>query len=358
MKKRSAILGLNLLVALVFQSPSVFAVSDVIGTAGDFSRNGSQGAIANRQMADQMYKQALADHDAAWSKFPPNVALLSKALTLSKEAKLADDQAKEFARGALHGIHTGGNSGDFKLKAYGVASEKELNNLANSSSPHMGQVEKTLGGYGMKLSADKMSIKTPFGSLPLDMSLSALEKGVRTIATTLGYSADDVSKGIQEAVKTREAIAARTMAALNKNLEAGKDVGLASSERSDGGQAEGAGATVAATDTLSGAVGAGVDGPASASSIDQRQEELQRNRAVFLQKMGVHSGDPIGKPNQDIFKMIHLRYQALRSVGEFFEGDIPIHLTDSASVKAPAAKGTTRSPAAVKTRTAKNISQR
>lgn len=315
-----------LFATLIFQGAEAFAVADVIGTAGDFSRSNSQGAVANRAIADKLYKQALSDHDRAWSSFPPNVGLLSKSLQMSKDAKAADDQAKEFARGAMHGVHTGGNSGDFELKKFGIASAKELDNLANGSSPYMPAAEKTLGKYGMKLSSDKMSIKTPLGTLPLDMSITALEKGLRGVASGLGYNPDDVSRGLAAAVKERDGIAAQAMAAMNKGAGAG-----AASSASNGsiGLPNGGKevtAPVAANTATAAAPGAGdnssqAQGPIN--EIDKRQEELQRNRAQFLKSMGVQSGDPLGASHQDIFKMVHLRYQSMRSEGEFFEGDLP-----------------------------------
>ncbi len=317
---------LILVFALIFQGANAFAVADVIGTAGDFSRSNSQAALANRSVADKLYKQALADHDRAWSSFPPNVGLLSKSLAMSKDAKAADDQAKEFARGAMHGVHTAGTSGDFALKKYGIASEKELDNLANGSSPYMPAAEKTLGKYGMKLTSDKMSIKTPLGTLPLDMSITALEKGLRGVASGLGYNPDDVSRGLAAAAKERDNIAAQAMASLAK--DAAKSAAAAGSNGSAGlpGPAkevtEAAANSAAPAAVAAPAVAAATQNAAGVNGIDPRQEELQRNRAQFLKTMGIKSGDPLGASHQDIFKMVHLRYQSLRSEGEFFEGSI------------------------------------
>jgi hypothetical protein len=334
-------------------SAAAFAdgTADVIGQAAESARQNSQAAQANRNLADQLYKQALADHDAAWSKFPPNVSLLSKALQESKDAKAADDQAKEFARGAMHSIHTGGNSGDFNLKKYGVLSESQLNDLANKSSPYMPAAEKTLGKYGMKLTEDKMSIKTPLGTLPLDMSMSTLEKGLRGVAAGLGYNPDDVSKGLAAGVKTRDGLAAQAMAALKAS-----GAGASASGETGPGAAPGAPAAVAGegeakAEGAAGAVAAasagdGGDVQTTVSSIDKRQEELQRNRAAFLKSMGIGTGEPLGASHQDIFKMVHLRYQAKRTEGEFIESEtLPITVASVKPLIKPAVKAPARLPA-------------
>ncbi len=315
---------LSALLSLGISSSYAFAVSDVIGTAGDFTREtGSRGAVANRQIADQLYKQSLADEKAAWSSFPPNVALLSKALAQSKDAKLADDQAKEFARAALHGIHTGGNSGEFKLKEYGVVSEKELNNLANSSSQYRGAVESKLGKYGMKLSDDQMSVKTPLGELPINMSISKLEGGLRKIAENLGYKADDVSKGLRAAEQTRDGIAAQVMAAVDKNL--GSSGAASGTGDLDSPATTAAGGELPA-EAKNGAGGAEANQDGTFVQDDSsRQAELLKNREMFLQKLGASTGEnlgPMGSANDDLFRMVHVKYQSMRAEGVFIESEI------------------------------------
>ncbi len=75
---------------------------DLTGVIGDYAvETGTRGAVANRRLADQLYKQSLEDESNAWKSFPPNIPLLSRALANSKDAKAADDQAKEFARAAI-----------------------------------------------------------------------------------------------------------------------------------------------------------------------------------------------------------------------------------------------------------------
>lgn len=339
--------GLAILMAV---GAHVHATADVIGQAAESARQNSQAAQANRNLADQLYRQALQDHDNAWSSFPPNVGLLSKALQESKDAKAADDQAKEFARGAMHSIHTGGNSGDFNLQKYGVLSEQQLSDLANKSSPYMPAAEKTLGKYGMELTPDKMSIKTPLGTLPLDMSMNVLEKGLRGIASKLGYNPDDVSSGLKAGERARDAMASKIMNQLGSSVStrtAGGPGASVAPESSGAGFGEGKRDDKPVASANAAAENSG-EGVPSGTSGDNRQEELQRNRKAFLEKMGVGilSADPLGASHQDIFKMVHLRYQALRSEGEFIETDAIVELAQSRAGAAPKANSAPlRSPA-------------
>lgn len=318
------------LAILIAASTRAFATADVIGQAAESARQNSQAAQINRHLADQLYKQALQDHDKAWSSFPPNVGLLSKALQESKDAKAADDQAKEFARGAMHSIHTGGNSGDFNLQKYGVLSEQKLSDLANRSSPYMPAAEKTLGKYGMQLTPDKMSIKTPLGTLPLDMSMNVLEKGLRGIASKLGYNPEDVTSGLRAGEKARDAMAAKLM----NNIENGSAARTAVEGPVGIGprQLEPSGADAKREErplAMSGEPTESNPADQSVAGGESRQEELQRKREAFLERMGLGlaGAEPLGASQQDIFKMIHLRYQALRTEGKFIEIDfLPLAL--------------------------------
>ncbi len=309
--------------------------ADVIGIAGRHGyETGTKGAVTNRQIADQLYKQSLADEAAAWRSFPPNAALLAKALQHSQDAKLADDQAKEFARAALHSAKTGSKSGEFSNARYGMISESKLKELSTTSSPYMKQVESKLGSYGMKLSADKMALQTPFGKFNVNMDGSALEKLLGSVATKLGYSASEVSKGLRAAEAARDAIAAKAGAA-NKQYVVDEDPA----------KAQGSGLEdSAAAKRLAAAAAQGRD-PASAGqaaekaigsnagsatvkdfeekplkSLDQMEQELLESRKALGRTLGMASAaDPLGRKSQDIFQMVHVRYQSLRSQGAFIE---------------------------------------
>lgn len=316
-----------LITASVLLSTNAYAqatgASDVIGTAGTSYDEMSKAAVKNREMANQLYKQALADEKAAWSSFPPNVSLLSKALNQSKEGKMADDQAKEFARGAMHSINSGGRSGDFKLNEYGSVSESQLKDLANGSSPYRGAVESKLGGYGMKLADDKMSIKTPLGTLPINMSMDQLEGGLRKIASSMGYNPDDVSKGLRASEAFRNSLANRLMADLGSGRNSGPGggtIGGAVSQANLGAAGEGEGKKDANAAIAAAGSGEGTFVQDDAS----RQAELQKNRDEFLRKMGAMNPEslgPIHGPNDDLFRIVHIKYQSLRGEGVFFENE-------------------------------------
>lgn len=305
--------------------------ADVIGTAGRLGyETGTKGAVTNRQIADQLYKQALEDEKAAWKSFPPNASLLSKALQESKDAKLADDQAKEFARAALHAANTGAKSGQFSNQRYGMIDESKLKELATTNSPYMKQVESTLGGYGMKLSADKMNLQTPFGKFNVNMDGSALEKVLGSVAKKLGFSTAEVSKGLRAAEATRDGIAARTVAALDaqtqKNQAAhanGNGSGFENAKDANRGPAS---ATPGAQDekvigsTAGSATVKDFEAQNLPRSLDEIEKELLENRKNLGRSLGMASAaDPLGRKHQDIFQMVHVRYQSLRSQGAFIE---------------------------------------
>lgn len=322
------------LIALALTLCAPFAraeeTADVIGTAGRYGSEAGRGAIANREIADQLYKQSLTDEAQAWRTFPPNVALLSKALQQSKDAKLADDQAKEFARAALHSANTGSKSGQFSTERYGMASESELKRLATTSSPYMSQVERKLSSYGMKLSTDKMSLITPFGKFNVNMESSTFEKMVGVVAGKLGFPATDVSRGLRSAEGAREQIAQRAVA------YADKKIGALHAQKGSGSGLESAPETQA---NAASEEAVGGRGPASITSLaegvpvknfeeedsfrpktmDEIAREVQANRRAFGQSMGIDEPDPLGQSNQNIFEMVHTRYQSMRDQGSFID---------------------------------------
>lgn len=310
------------LTAILFTMTTVQAqTADIIGTAGRYGyETGTKGAVANRQVADQLYKQALADEAAAWRTFPPNVALLSKALQHSKDAKLADDQAKEFARAALHGARTGAQAGEFSNSRYGIVDESKLKELSTTNSPYMKQVEKKLGSYGMKLSDDQMSLSTPFGKFSIDMTGSAFEKLLGSVATKLGYSAADVSKGLRAATSARDGIAQQAMAAVEN---------FAPEKKSPGQLEPPSGRKLASVNAEESVIGS-TAGSATVKdfeaekregkSWDDIQLEILQKRQAMGKTIGMRAeSDPLGRKSQDIFQMIHVRYQSLRTKGAFIE---------------------------------------
>ncbi len=315
---------LSLILSLFLNAASAdVEAADVIGAAGRLGyETGTKGAVTNRQVADQLYKQALADEKAAWKSFPPNVGLLSKAMQESKDAKSADDQAKEHARAALHSANTGAHSGDFVNQRYGMVSESKLQELSNGSSPYRAQVEKTLGGYGLKLNGDKMILQSPFGKFSVALEDSTLLKVATSVATKLGYSAADVAKGQQDAIKARDAIAQKAMEALEKDGKskggaepAGRNIasvegsGLPAEKDVSGGKAIGSQAGAEAVKTFDNGI----------KPLSEAEQEVFDKRKALGKELGLGEGvDPLGRKTQDIFQMIHTRYQSLNSQGIFY----------------------------------------
>lgn len=287
--------------------------SDLIGTVGQYGfETGSRGAVINRQIADQLYQQALRDEQEARKTFPPNVGLLFKALQETKDAKAADDQAREFARAALHASNSGSKSGEFVNSRYGMIDESKLRELSTTSSPYMSQVEKTLGQYGMKLSADKTSLQTPFGKFSVNPDDSALMKVAMGVAGKLGLSSDAAAEGLLQARAARDSIAQRTVAAIDRDLK-GRVPAAEEVERS---RSESENSPLQGRGPLPVAEASQAANPAPTLE-DQELSILERRRLMGLE-IGIE-GDltPIGRPSQDIFKMINSRYQSINSRGQF-----------------------------------------
>ena len=321
-----------LLLSMLLGAGVASAQSDVMGASGKFAAvMGAKGAVANRNVADQLYKQSLADESNAWKSFPPSVSLLTKSLSESKDAKTADDQAKEFARAALYAGQSAGQAGDYQAQRYGGLSDNQLSDLANKSSPYMSQVESKLGGYGMKLDSDKMALQTPFGKFNVNMPSSELEKTLVGVANSFGFSGDGVTKGIQDANKTRDAIAAAAEAAVAKDLAAaagnvgGADRGVASAKASaaaakatPAAAAPAAGASTAVTEPNPNAVINSTG--TSDADWDARQRALLANQDEARRRLGLKSleaSGPLGRPEENLFQKVHDRYMALDAIGSF-----------------------------------------
>lgn len=299
--------------------------ADIIGRAGDLGyETGTRGAVANRRVADELYRQALENERRAWQSTPPNVSLLSQALQQSKDAKAADDQAKEMARAALHAANTGSKSGDFINSRYGMISEAKLKELSNTNSPYQSKVEKTLGGYGLKLSADKMVLQTPFGKFAVNAEDSTLLRAASSVAKSLGYNPTDVAKGQRDAIAARDAVAKKTVTEVDRELaERGGQRQLASVPVATASEAS---STAVQSDPLIGSqAGAqavkNFDGSTTAAvskTLNEAEQDVLQQRKAMSRALGLDEIDALGRSTQDIFQMIHSRYQRLEAQGSFF----------------------------------------
>ena len=296
------------------------AQSDIIGTAGQFAaQTGAKGAVANRKLADSLYKQSLADEKAAWSSGIPNVGLLSKALSESKDGKAADDQAKEFARGAIYGSQTGGTAGDYQAARYGALDQATLKDLANNSSPYAAAVQSKLGGYGMKLDPDKMVLNTPLGKFPIGMSADDLQKTLVSAAQSLGFKGDCITQGLADAVKTRDAMGKAAVAEAEREMAARKSGGDPADPTNAGGTADRASSPAAAV--VEKAVITAPVGSQSGTDWDERQRSNEAHQDEIRRQLGLNKDvKPLGGADENIFERIHLRYRYLDERGEFLGG--------------------------------------
>jgi hypothetical protein len=333
---RVAFLLILIICAPAFAQTNATNLTGVIGDYG--SETGTRGAVTNRRIADQLYKQSLEDERNAWKSFPPNVSLLSRALANSKDAKTADDQAKEFARAALHGLNSGSHSGKFDAAAHGMVSQEQLKDLATKSSPLRPQVEQTLNSYsGMKLDADKMVLKTPFGDISVDVSRETMLTAMKGAALALGYNPEDVQRGVEDAARLRDAIAAKAAKEVDAEMQAAKKLAADTNKAGDGpGTAAAAVADAQQAGDGSEAQNDGSRDPAAAiAGIDKdgvdwdaKQREFQRNQEAIRRQLGMtvqsSNGDPIGTKDQDLFQMVHRKYQNMRGEGVFIETMEPV----------------------------------
>lgn len=305
----------------------------LIGSAGQFSRDIGQAAASNRQVADQLLQQALADEKKALSTFPPSIGLLAKAGLSALDGMRADDQAKSFAQSTLHAINTGEHSGQFNAESFGARSPDQIRNLATTNSAYRGEVQSRLASWGIKMSENGSSFELPLGlgSVSTSIGYADVEKGMRTAARLLGYNPEEVSSGLQEAVRAREAIVAR--AQLQSGALAGGEASALSggarlpSRETGGWGAPAAGGKLSAAES----VGAREITNAGLMTLDfsedknievaVREAELAKFRGELQKKLGLPLVEVRGTRDQDLFQMVHVRYQLLREIKTFIESD-------------------------------------
>jgi|GEM_PF-3034002 len=265
------------------------------------------GAVANRKTADQLYQQSLADERAAWSSFPPNVALLSKSLKEAQDGVKADDQSHSMAQEALHSNDTGTKSGLFNLADYNAMGVDDINKMATSSSSLWPQVASKLKGYGLSLTEDKQYMKSPFGTFPTDASPEQMAAAIKQIAQKFGVSSAEVDKGIAQAQATAEAISQKAFAEAQQRAnmkgdgkEGKGDEKLADGDK-DGADAKGKDRKVASDKTAVATDKNNID-------WDQRAREVNAFRDELQDQLGV---EPIWNKDDDLFKKVHEHYVML-----------------------------------------------
>lgn len=346
-----------LILAIALASGTTMAAETVkntggaIGAGGDFAyQTGTRGALINRTATDDLYSTALKYEEQAWSSFPPNIKLLAKSFQMGRDANKTDEQSVEFSRAALKAMNSGVQSGTLDAKKYDLLDAKQLKNWATVQNPNVAVAKERFSRYekyGIKLGKDN-TLTTPAGDLNLkgDISSGTLMK----IASALGYDPADVAAGLKEAEEERNRILQSATAKADQDLAkkgldpaaslaangpGDKDREIASNTAAVNGEA-GAQAGLAgaaapnpalngtALDGTSGTDPASVEADGPATEMDAyraRGEALAANVEAIRRQMGANSqfADPIGKPGQNIFGMIHDRYQTANRRGRFLE---------------------------------------
>lgn len=274
------------------------------------------GAVANRKTADALYKQSLADERAAWSSFPPNVALLSKALKEAQDGVKADDQSHSMAQEALHSNDTGTKSGLFNLADYNALGVDDINKMTTSSSSLWPQVSSKLQGYGLSLTEDKQYMKSPFGTFPTDASPEQMAAAIKQIAQKFGVSSAEVDKGIAQAQATAEALSQKALAEVQQlanqktaAAKGGKGDNGASDKDKNGDDLKKGDDSADGKDRKLANEKSNADG-SDKNSIDwdQRAREVNAYRDRLQEQLGV---EPIWNKEDDLFKKIHEHYVML-----------------------------------------------
>jgi hypothetical protein len=300
--------------------------SGIVNAAGQWAQQiGTAGAQANRNTANQLFQQALADKAQGIATL--NVGLLSQALTEAQQGIKADDQARHLAQTSLEALQSGNTSGQVDLSGKYGTSEEDMRDLANNSSPYLGAVQSAMSSFGIQVDHSSAVIKSPFGTFPIDASPDAMGSALGKIANALGYSANGVNAGIQSGLANANNIATKAMADAQAALGAG---GAGRNPAATTGAAAAAPGAAGGTDKLNkevakgGAAKAGDASKVGASGLtaeqDMRAREaaLAKSREELLRKMGSTS-DSLGGRADNLFAIVHERYQEMRHQGQFNE---------------------------------------
>ncbi|MGE0528265.1 MAG: hypothetical protein AB7P49_14445, partial [Bdellovibrionales bacterium] len=189
----------------------------------------------------------------------------------------------------------------------------------------------------------------PFGTLAVNMDMHKYEGLLRKAAETFGVTPDKVSNGIRSAIQTRDNHA-RQYAAEN-SVPAGREgrEGFATFASASDAESGSRGGAADASDSRFSPQGSGAhvepdqepqSEPPDDPLWEEKQKELETNRRQLASQLGIRDArdldvtvkSPLGRPKQNIFGMIHMRYQSLRQRGVFEEDDHPPLEEDSISL--------------------------
>jgi hypothetical protein len=293
----------------------------IVDSAGQFSQQiGTIGAQTNRNTADQLFQQALQHKAQGLATL--NVGLLSQALTEAQQGIKADDQARHFAQTSLEALKSGETGGNVDLSGKYGTTQADMQNLANTSSPYLPEVQSSMNSFGIQVNHDKAVITTPFGEFPMDAGPTEMARTIAKIAPAFGLSGDAATAGVQAGLANANAIAQKALA--DAKAAANGTRGVASADSAAAG-ADGKIDPSKDPKAASNKAAAAATKPAPANGgitaeqdMQMRAAALANSRAELLKKLGA-SADAIGGKDLSLYAIVHDRYQEMRHQGSFNE---------------------------------------
>lgn len=313
---------LNLFICLALGAPLAHAnPGGVLGASGNLGGAASAGALANRQMADQLFKDSLENERDAYKSFPPDVSKLAQALTQAMNGMQANNQSRAMADNALQSFNSGEHSGYLDHEFYNT-NKQQMQKISATSSPYLPHVKSKLEGYGIEVSPDYQSIKTPFGEFPMDASPETIAAELSKVAQSFGASAGPVQAGVRSAIEGRDQLAAEVTMKSQEYMEQFGEFNTA------GGYSN----SVSAPESSYGEDSDSDDSYSfnrsedskkrkktsstnlaslSPKGVQQHEKKLENYRRKLMRKMGLSKYHVIGHRDDNLFEMVHQRYQRL-----------------------------------------------
>jgi hypothetical protein len=329
--------------ALIFSLLSLAAVNaraqifnqGVVTTSGQYTGNtGTVGAVGNRNAANQIYQQSLADE--AQGRATLNIGLMSKSLTEAQQGIQADNQAHSFAQNSLGGVDSGGNSGNLDLSKFNSIGVSDMKDLATTSSPMYPSVASKLASYGMNFSEDKQYMQTPTGTYPVGSDPSQIAAAIKSFAASKGLDTSQVDAGVKAGLEAAANITQQALADAAAKLQGGASSAGHIADGSGANDGKG-GAAGGATDAdgkdkaarQMASAASGLTGNLDDKGVNWGARELseQEYREKLLKELG---HDPIGLSSQNIFDLIHARYEVLKTREVFIRTSPPSRVTADA----------------------------
>ena len=305
----------TLLFALSLKLLALPAHADgIVNATGRYGGDiGTHAASTNRRISEDLAKSAINNFNRGISTF--NIPLLVKAGRQAYDSDQADRQAKEFGQAALRALqNTGTQAGHVDLATYG-ADLKEINDYAHNSNKYIAAIKNEVKRYGVSISDDGSMISTPVGDFSTSGDLTS------TVIDQLhkyGLSSQGVREAMQAAINERDDLA-KTSVSIPQSPH------IAETNSTAGSQVDSRAPASAPNPPPSSElpVASGLQEETDSDNFKSRQAEFLRQRDAFARHLGLKNlpsaKSPLGTSNQDLFNMIHVRYQRLRQQDSFSE---------------------------------------